>query len=149
MNRAHSLLLAALLAPSTARADPVVDAFVAEVVANAESHAWTAVLEHCEEAHRNTQIGMGIKMEQYVAEIFGLHTVGNSIARAHDGIDDKDLDRLHHFVVTEVLDVADDGRGNRFDARGTVDVKGGTPLKFTLEIVVRPDGQLRLTGAVG
>lgn len=138
-------------APAAASAtDPRVVAFASEVVDLAERHSWNAIVERADEAHRATQIGdMGMTTEQYVAEVFGLHTVGNSIDAADDGVDAADLARLGHFAVTDVVDVPDDDRGARTDVHGTVQVNGARPLHFTLEVVVRPDGQLRLTGAVG
>lgn len=148
----RSCMLALVLAacapktpPQAAAADPRVEAFTAEVTALAEQHAWNAIVELCDPAQRAVQIDeMGMTTEQYVAEQFGLHTVGNSIDAGGDGVDANDLARIGHLTVIDVT-----RGGGITQVNGIVEVAGGRTLMFVLQIVVGADGRPRLTGAVG
>lgn len=147
----HSVLALVLVActpkaPSQASApDARVEAFTAEVLALAEQHAWNAIVERCDPAQRAVQIDeMGMTTEQYVAEQFGLHSVGNSIDAGGDGVDANDLARIGHLTVIDVT-----RGGGITQVNGIVEIHGGRMLLFVLQIVVGADGRPRLTGAVG
>lgn len=130
--------------PSLAQEVPV-ETFVREVAELAEKHAWNAIVERADDAHRATQLHqMGMSTEQYVAELLGLHRVDNSIDAMDDGVDARDLARIQDVLVEEVALV-----GDVFEARGVVVLKGGARLTFTLIVTTPPDGTFRLSGAVG
>ncbi len=146
-----ALMFGVLLAGCAPKASPglaqevPVETFVREVADLAEQHAWNAIDERADEAHRKTQIHqLGMSTEQYVAELLGLHTVGNSIDAKGDGIEANDLARIHEVLVEAVSLV-----GDVFEAHGVVVLKGGARLTFTLIVTTAPDGTFRLSGAVG
>ena len=132
------------VSPDVAQDVPV-ETFVREVADLAEQHSWNAIVERADDAHRTIQLHqMGMNTEQYVAELLGLHTVGNSIDATGDGIDADDLARIQEVLVEEVPVV-----GDGFEAHGVVVLKGGARLRFTLVVITPPDGSFRLSGAVG
>jgi hypothetical protein len=138
------LLLAACPKAASPTARGAVDGFAAEVVALANRDRWDELLARAEPSHRDVQLDrMGMGVDQYLAELFGLHTVGNSIDPAGDGLDAADLRRVGTFVVHGTR-----ANGSLVEVFGAVEVEGQGTLSFTFTVIATPDGY-RLTGDVG
>lgn len=113
------------------------------VATDVANHDWDGFLGRCSEMHFAAQVeDMGMGRPQYIAEMLGLHMVGNSI-KLGEMVQYSDLDRL---------------TGVRFDtveeAYGVMIIKGQAFLKdeppLKLEIwVSNIGGELKLTGALG
>jgi hypothetical protein len=123
--------------------DPGLNAFVQELEQALETHAWNDVLEVADPSHRRVQVTEhGMPEPQYVAELFGLHRVGNDIRRG-PGVTWSDLERIEAVEFHELSPA-----GDRYDLTGEVRLDGGETLRLHAWIV-RIDGRFRLTGAFG
>ncbi len=118
--------------------------FLEDVRGNLESHLWEEILATADSAHYAIQVDeMGIPEPQYVAELFGLHRVGNNIGGG-DPIQWADLNRIETVHLTS-LEVDDPGG---WSVRGEALLKDGSRLNVHMMII--PRGQrFRLTGGVG
>ncbi len=116
-------------------------AFVTEVEILVENGSWNDLIARCEPLHRQAQLkDLGMSRAQYVSEILGLHTVGNNIDQAEDGVDWADLARIADLRVEEVGEDTVDG---------TVTLKDGSTLRFQLVLTMDVTGRYWLSGAVG
>jgi hypothetical protein len=123
--------------------DPGLNAFVRELEQALEAHAWNDLLEVADPAHRRVQVTEhGMPEPQYVAELFGLHRVGNDIRRG-PGVSWADLERIEAVAFHDVSPA-----GDRYDLNGEVRLEGGETLRLHAWIV-RVDGRFRLTGGFG
>jgi hypothetical protein len=123
--------------------DPELNAFVRELEQALETHAWNDVLEDADPTHRRVQvIEHGMPEPQYVAELFGMHRVGNDI-RLGSGVTWSDLERIEAVEFHELSPA-----GDRYDLTGDVRLAGGETLRLHAWIV-RVDGRFRLTGGFG
>lgn len=122
----------------------VLGEFVGSVVTELESGQWEALLSRAEPGHRRTQtVEMGMPEPQYVAELFGLHRVGNSLA-PEGPVRWEDLERIES-VRTERLERVD----GRWELGGRVGLDDGTTLDFEAWIVGTEEAGYVLTGGVG
>ena len=118
-------------------------AFLLDVADEVARHDWEALVERASPPHRYAQVDdMGMGLPQYVAELMGLHNVGNSIKRA-ELVTWEDMDRLTRIRFTEV----DEDLGVLI-IRGEALLSDGTTLKIELWVATL-GGEHVLTGAVG
>jgi hypothetical protein len=123
--------------------DALLNAFVQQLAADLEAHAWRGLMAVGDPEHfrmQVTELGMG--EAQYVAELFGLHDVDNDIGRG-DRIRWEDLERIERVELHGL-----DGDGDTHILIGRVHLAGGGTLRLRAS-VVRAGGALRLTGASG
>ena len=122
---------------------PALARLLADVKRTVEAHQWHALLELCASDHRKAQIGeMHQDVDTYLAEILGLHSVGNSLA--DDRVTQAALDRIERITYVEIVD---DGDG-WFSIIGIVSIKGRPDLR--LELRATSSGQrFVLSGALG
>lgn len=126
-------------------ADEGLAAFLARVARAAEGHDWQALLALAAAEHRAAQIDqLGMTEPAYLAELLGLHYVGNSLDGDDVGVT---LDKLATIAKLEPTDVAATGRGT-FDVTGWVTLTTGVRLRLTLH-VTREAGRFALFGALG
>lgn len=123
--------------------DAELNAFVRAVERDLEGHAWQDVLGVADPDHYRTQVvEHGMPEPQYVAELFGLHRVGNNIERG-GRIDWSDLERIRS-VELESLSTT----GPPHSVAGTVTLADGSTLRLQAQ-VAQMQGRYVLTGAVG
>ena len=123
--------------------DPALNAFAREVQADLEAHAWEDLIAAAQESHYRTQVvEHGMSEPQYVAELFGLHRVGNTIERGTE-IRWADLERIEEVDLTSASTAGSDGT-----IEGRVRLRDGSTLELRAR-VTREEGQYVLTGGVG
>lgn len=123
--------------------EPALDAFARSLERDLEAHDWQSILSRAEESHHRTQvIEHGMPEPQYVAELFGLHRVDNSISR-EGTMRWSDLERIAE-VQLEALTRA----GSRYTVRGVVTLRDGSVLDLEARID-QSEGRYVLTGGVG
>ncbi len=106
------------------------------------AHEWKALLARCDPNHRKAQKQMGMSDAQYLAEILGLHRVGNNIKRGKR-LTYADLGRIRRIVVKKFI-----WDGSRIAVSGTVELRGGGTLSLSLSIR-KLGARYVLTGAMG
>ncbi len=117
--------------------------FLLDVAQEVELHEWEALMKRASPPHRYAQVDdMGMGLPQYLAELMGLHMVGNSIKQG-DTVTYGDLDRLAKIRFTEL----DEDLGVLI-VRGEVLLTDGSTLKIELWVATL-GGEHVLTGAVG
>lgn len=144
---AFALLAAAGCQPRAAgpelSPDPRVNTFIAVIEKSLETHDWAALAELADSAHYHAQVvEHGMAEAQYVAELFGLHDVDNSIKRG-ETVTWSDLERIEDVTLHEI-----DRAAERLVVRGHVRLAGGEVLDLRAWVVDR-DGRLRLTSGFG
>ncbi len=118
-------------------------AFLLGVAREVSRHDWEAVTSRASPPHRYAQVdGMGMGLPQYVAELMGLHNVGNSIKRG-EIVTWEDMDRLARIRFTEV-----DEDSGVLIVRGEALLLDGSVLKIEIWVATL-GGEHVLTGAVG
>lgn len=124
-------------------ADPALDAFLHDVARALEGHDWDVLLDAADAAHYRVQVTEhGMAEPQYVAELFGLHRVGNSI-EGTPPLTWSDLEGIEAVRLTSA------GRaGGEVTVSGEVTLRDGRVLALEARVVERAGG-FRLTGAVG
>lgn len=143
-----ALLLLAACSPRAGEfaaltADATLAAFLVDVRTGLESHDWVAVLALADAEHYETQVGaMGMDEPQYVAELFGLNTVGNRITT------DSPIRWAHLEAIREVRFTAVTPAGTGYEVSGVALLADGSERALRAE-VVRAAGAWRLAGAVG
>lgn len=145
-------LLAALLLLPACRSTPeppplsedsALNAFARQVQGDLEAHAWGDLIAAAQESHYRTQVvEHGMSEPQYVAELFGLHRVGNSIERGEE-IRWADLERIEAVELTSLS-----RSGGAATLEGRVRLRDGTTLELRSR-VTREEGRYVLTGGVG
>lgn len=124
-------------------ADPELDAFARQVERHLEEHAWQELLAVSDPDHYRVQVvEHGMPEPQYVAELFGLHSVGNSIERGAT-LAWADLERIGSVELHEM-----ERSGDAHRLTGTVSLDDGGTLELQARIR-RTDGRYVLTGGVG
>lgn len=125
-------------------APPELEAFARTAVEALEKHDWDAVLQLAEDEHYATQVGdFGMSKQQYIAELFGLNTVGNDLFRGNEqGWDD--LKSIRRVRIGEIT----------FDryfwvVTGTVKTRSGPEYMLEMMIKQLADERYRLSGGVG
>lgn len=129
--------------PAPLTEDPGLNSFAQHVAHRLEAHAWQDILAATDQEHYQTQVvehGMG--EPQYVAELFGLHRVGNNIKRG-DVVQWADLERIESVELQELTH-----RSGEQQLRGSVTLGDGTSLQLQARVVEVQDGFV-LTGGVG
>ncbi|MFH1532891.1 MAG: hypothetical protein ABIK09_19375 [Pseudomonadota bacterium] len=117
--------------------------FLLDVADDVRRHDWEALLGRASPPHRYAQVDdMGMGVPQYLAELLGLHMVGNSIKRGEE-VTSEDLNRLARIRFTEV----DEDLGVLI-LRGEALLQDGTVLKLEIWVATLGGGHV-LTGAVG
>lgn len=106
-------------------------------------HDWQALLSAADPEHYRTQVvELGMDEPQYVAELFGLHTVNNTIQEG-DTLDWSDLER------TESVSLRPAGEdGPPYRLIGTAILQNGERLQIDAT-AIRVRGRFALTGGVG
>jgi hypothetical protein len=129
--------------PNLALGGKKLSAFLAQVKRASEAHDWPGLLALCSAVHKKSQItDMHQPREAYLAEILGVHVVGNSLN--DDAVTFADLARIGTITY---VDVSMEGNG-WFAVLGTVTIKDHPPLRLELHVATE-NGQFRLSGAVG
>lgn len=129
--------------PAPVSDNPRLNSFVQQVARNLETHAWQEILAAADRGHYQTQVtehGMG--EPQYVAELFGLHRVGNNIKR-NGVVQWADLERIGSVELEKLT-----RSGGEHQLTGSVVLEDGTLLQLQAQIVQVQD-QFVLTGGVG
>ena len=122
---------------------PQLAAFLADVERVTEAHQWDALLELCSADHRKAQMGeMHQDKATYLAEILGLHSVGNSLTDNRVTFDD--LKRIEQLTLVEIVAEGD----GWYSIIGIVTVKSHPPLRLELRVSTH-GGRPRLDGALG
>lgn len=122
---------------------PELNAFAREVEAAIERHAWRDVIAAASPEHYRTQVTEhGMPEAQYVAELFGLHRVDNSIKRGQR-VEWSDLERVEDVELERITTIGPDRQ-----LVGTVTLRDGTTLELRAQIT-REEGEYVLTGGVG
>lgn len=123
--------------------DPQVNAFLGTIQQHLEKHEWSDIIDLADPDHFETQVtGMGMETVQYVAELFNLYTVGNTI-QTGDMLAWEDLDRIESVQLQRLTESME-----TLQVSGTVTLSNQEVLALVFEIVER-NGEYRLTGAVG
>ena len=118
-------------------------AFLLGIADEVMRHDWETLADRASPPHRHAQVdGMGMGLPQYVAELMGLHNVGNSIKRG-EIVTWEDMDRLARIRFTEVNE--DSGV---LIVRGEALLQDGSTLKIEIWVATL-GGEHVLTGAVG
>ena len=130
--------------PDLVAGGPAVARAFADVKRVIEAHQWRALLDLADPAHKKGQLGMGQDEPTYLAELMGLHFVGNSVGSGDDPIT---FDSLSTIEKIEPLEILRQGNGN-YAVLGFATIKGGVRLKWVIEMVNR-GGRYLLTGGVG
>jgi len=124
-------------------ANPALAQFAAELQERLETHDWPAILAVADPDQYETQVRqMGIGEPQYVAELFGLNTVGNTISD-HGRIGWSDLERIQQVRITSLTSLNGD-----HELVGRVTLDDGSERAIRAQII-RPREHFLLTGAVG
>ncbi|MBM4370354.1 MAG: hypothetical protein FJ098_01785 [Deltaproteobacteria bacterium] len=117
--------------------------FLTGVAQEIRTHDWEGLLRRASPPHYESQVtDLGMGHPQYLAELLGLHTVGNSIKRG-ETVTWSDLKRLDRVRFLEL----DDGFGVII-IRGEALLADGSTLKLELWIGFL-GGEHVLTGGVG
>ncbi len=117
--------------------------FLNTLKTNVEAHKWGPVFGQCSPMHYKTQIMTSkIAPPQYIAEILGLHSEGNSIKEGKK-LGYEDLKRIKTLSYDTV-----DFDGKMITVTGNTTLQDDTELKINLLIEII-DNKYRLTGAVG
>lgn len=145
-----ALTLAAALAASPApkvKGDASLQTFLRDVWSDVDARAWDRLLTRSDDEHRATQLdGMGMSPAQYVAELLGLHTVGNSIDAAGDGVTWSDLDALQTLKAAGTIRVPREE--GPVTVQGSARTTDGRTLRLELLVIPTTRGW-RLSGGVG
>ena len=129
--------------PDPISSDPELNRFARTVEQELERHAWQSLIDRAERSHYRTKVvEHGMSEPHYLAEIFGLHRVGNDISRG-DRFAWADLERIRSVEFPEVRRT-----GSRELLIGTVTLDDGSTLELQAQIT-RQDGRYILTGAQG
>jgi hypothetical protein len=119
-------------------------AFIAAVKTAVETHKWKVLLALCSPQHKKEQLTeMGMGQAQYIAELFGLHTVGNNL------VGDDETIRTEHLARIQSLEIRDiaEAEGS-YVVIGYVQLDGGTRLRLAM-LIGKENGRFVLTGASG
>jgi|GEM_PF-6968460 len=130
-------------APKPRKPSPRAVHFIKAVRVQLMRHDWKGLLAKADPQHLKTQRKMGMGDAQYLAELFGLHSAGNSIERAGT-ITLGDLARIRKVAIVSMT----------ADRQGIVTATGYVVLadrvKLKLVMTIRPLGRRYvLFGAVG
>ena len=137
---AFALLLCAPLA-AHARPPAPGQPFVKRVKNVVEQHQWGKLLRMTDTANRRIQLGQfGIGKPQYLAEILGLHNVGNSI-QTGEKISYSDLNRIRKLKV-------DKSTIRTGSVNGKAILQDGKKLDVNF-LITKPKKRYVLTGGVG
>ncbi|CAN5617887.1 hypothetical protein BH23BAC4_BH23BAC4_11770 [soil metagenome] len=123
--------------------DPALNAFARQVQQVILAHDWEAVVARAEPGHYESQVGsLGMGEPQYVAELFGWNTVGNSVA-GEGPITWADLERIREVALDAAVPV-----NGEYELQGTVRLDDGSRRDLRARITRTQTG-FALTGAVG
>ncbi|MEM1296340.1 MAG: hypothetical protein AAGH89_13315 [Verrucomicrobiota bacterium] len=105
------------------------------IEANIELHEWLSLLDLAEPNHRQTQLGMGMKHAQYIAELLGLNYEGNSIAGEDKVVGQDDLSQIRQV----------EWKRRKYEAEwisvmGTVTMSDGEVLLLEINLLKSGDG---------
>ncbi len=119
--------------------------FLDQVKANVEQKDWGSIFAKCSKAHYKTQVvDMKISPTQYIAELFGLHRVDNSIANEKGKIT---YDELRTMQTINYQSIAFDG--TIITIKGKALMEDGSEMDMEMMLKVDVNGEYKLTGAVG
>ena len=112
----------------------------------ASAHDWGGFLARCDKENQHIQLGeLGMGAPQYIAEMLGLHEVGNSLTPGGERLTQSHLDRVTAFeaFTCEASPIW------TYTLRGRVVLDDGSRLRTTIDVLQRPDGSFVIMGAVG
>ncbi|MEX2584523.1 MAG: hypothetical protein WD766_14740 [Gemmatimonadota bacterium] len=119
------------------------EAFTERIRESFAVHEWQALLAAADPEHYRTQVvELGMDEPQYVAELFGLHTVNNTIQEG-DTLEWSDLERTESVSLRPASD-----EGPPYRLIGTVILENGERLEIDAT-AIRIRGRFALTGGVG
>lgn len=117
--------------------------FLKEVKRDVESYNWERLIAKCDADHYHMQVNVnGIVQAQYIAEIFGLHSVGNNI-KTGVIVTYEDLKRIKKLKWKKIS-IED----TLYKASGFVKLHDGTKLIISI-MATYNNGEFALTGAIG
>ncbi|MDX1583132.1 MAG: hypothetical protein R3338_05970 [Thermoanaerobaculia bacterium] len=123
--------------------DPALSSFLDEIEVSLENHRWERILADADPEHYETQVeDLGMPEPQYVAELFGLHSVDNNI-ESGERPSWEDLEQIESVSWTAV-----DRANDRIHVRGTATLRDGSELDLHT-VLVWIDEELWLTGGLG
>lgn len=123
--------------------DPELNAFVRQVAADLEAHDWQEIIGVADPDHYRIQVEEhGMPEPQYVAELLGLHRVGNDIKRG-ERVEWSDLERIEAVELHSLS-----RRVTRSTLAGTATLADGSTLSIRAS-VEQDGGDYVLTGGVG
>jgi hypothetical protein len=127
-----------------ARAHTGLDDFLGNVEDTVAAHDWKKLLSLASSGHKHTQL-VEVKQDEptYLAELLGVHTVGNSIAKDHVTL--ADLESIRSIEVAEVFESENP---HDTEITGLVHLMSGATLHLYMA-VVKEDDHFVLTGGVG
>lgn len=124
--------------------DAELNRFLGDVLTSVEQHEWDAVISAADSAHYATQVQeVGIPEPQYVAELFGLHKVGNDIGGG-EAIGWSDLNRIASMHLNSLEAVG----AKRWSVSGEVQLGDGSRMNIDM-LVMRRGDVYQLTGGLG
>lgn len=151
-SRTRAILLLLLIAaacrsspgPPPLTSEPELDAFARQVEADLEAHAWQDLIAAAADDHYRTQVvEHGMAEPQYIAELFGLHRVGNDIKRGQQ-VEWSDLERIESVELERISTT-----GARRHLTGTVTLRNRSRLELQAHVARDDEGRYVLTGGVG
>lgn len=134
------LVAACATRPAGVTSDPDLALFLRTVERSLERHDWAQIIAMADRNHYQTQVlEHGMSEPQYIAELFGLHSIDNNI-RTGDRVSWSDLQRIDSIQ----LDAVDDGRLRHL--RGSVMLQDGERLELNAMIEESDRGYVLTAG---
>lgn len=118
-----------------------------KVARSVDQGSWISLARYADPGHKKTQKDLGVTTPQYIAELLGLHSVGNNLDDG-DGITADDMSRLRDLSFTRAERTSPDVVTLFGEARVDVDGEQRT-MRAQIDIDISNPGKMRLTGAVG
>lgn len=113
-----------------------------KVVKSVDQGSWLSLTRFADADHKQAQVGRGMGVPQYVAELLGLHSVGNSLSTGV--ITDDDLNRVRDLSFSKA-----ERSGNIVTLTGKATVSEGSgarTLRTSIDIDI---SSMKLTGGLG
>ncbi len=116
-----------------------------KVVKSVDQGSWLSLTRFADADHKKMQTGLGMSVPQYVAELLGLHTVGNSLNTGAITADDMSRVRDLSFSKAERS-----GDVVTLTGKATIGEGSGVrTLRTRIDIDISDAAQMKLTGGMG